>query len=238
VELGLAGRELLGQALALLERREVGRERDGRARAHAGQGVELGAGRRAGFGVAGRDVHLGAVDHEGLRDHAADALGAARDEDDFVLAVLVMTLKEWERGKGVVIYLDAEEGLDIHVERLSIFGDERMASRSLDMLSLMCVSQESISGAVVEMYIGCRLGGEPRKPSRGTSMPGYTPRRGVGLLLIGLKKEIYPLWDPRAPVGAHPGHFPTISGAPSLAHRLAEGFLLSPRLDTITTDRG
>jgi hypothetical protein len=47
-------------------------------------------------------------------------------------------------------YLDAEEGLDVHGERLSIFGDERAASRCLDVLDLMCVSQDSISGAAVE----------------------------------------------------------------------------------------
>lgn len=89
VQLGLARRELLGEALAFRERGEVRGQRDGRVRAHAGQRVELGAGGCAGFGVARGDVDLGAVDHEGFRDHAADAFGAARDEDDFVLAVLV-----------------------------------------------------------------------------------------------------------------------------------------------------
>ena len=76
----------LSKPLTLLERGEVGGEGDGgAARGDAGQGVELGAGRRAGGGVARGDVDARTVKHKSLGDHAADALGAACDEDDFVL---------------------------------------------------------------------------------------------------------------------------------------------------------
>jgi hypothetical protein len=47
--------------------------------------VELAAGGGAGGGVARRHIHLGAVGDVPLADHAADALGAAGDEDDLAL---------------------------------------------------------------------------------------------------------------------------------------------------------
>jgi len=74
--------QLLRQSCTILVLVKVRGDGEGLALAER---VEFFARLLAGRGVAGGDVDFGAVGDESFGDHAADAFGAAGDEDDFVL---------------------------------------------------------------------------------------------------------------------------------------------------------